>query len=333
MNRTGQEILKRQEAPEQLERLRAQRWLYRKAKGIAFWQFIVAAFVPAALVLPLEHPEVPSYAVVAVVAVAGLAAELLLDQHRRHLRGLAARIQEAFDCDVLDLPWRAGLAGAERPDSAVVKPLAEALQAAASQPLGQKLTEGLAPWYSPKVQALALERARIECQRENCDWDFALRRRYGRWLLTVAIAPAAVILGIALVKDTALDTPLHAPAMLGRLLVILGFPAIWAWREWIAHGESIERLHQIDKAVAVAWEASQGGHRTPEELRQMARDIQDRLLLNRMQSPEVMDWLYNWLRPAQQKAADSAAAARAAEGHAASASSPATDRKPGSDAP
>lgn len=313
MNRTGQEILKRQQAPEQLERLRAQRWLYRKAKGVAFWQSIVAALVPAALVLPLEYPEAPSYAVVAALAVAGLATELFLDHRRRHLRGLAARIQEAFDCDVLDLPWRAGLAGAERPDSAAVKPLAEALQAAASQPRGQKLTQGLAPWYSPKVQTLALERARIECQRTNCDWDFELRRRYGRWLLVVALAPAVVILVIALIKDTALDTPLHAPAVLGRLLVILGFPAVWAWREWIALRESTGRLQEISQAVAVAWEASQGGHRTPEELRQMARDIQDRLLLNRMQSPEVMDWLYNWLRSAQQKAADSAAAARAAE--------------------
>ncbi len=332
MNQTGREIMKRQQAPEQLDRLRAQRWLYRKAKGVAFWQFIVAALLPAALVLPLEHSEIPTYEIVAALAVAGLATELFLDQRRRHFRGLAARIQEAFDCDVLDLPWRAGLAGAERPDPATVKALAEAFRAAASQPRGLKLADGIEAWYSLNVQTLALERARIECQQTNCVWDFELRRRYGRWLCGVALTPAIVIVLIALVKDTALDTPLHAPALLGRLLVIFGFPAVWAWREWFALRESTERLRQINQALAVAWEASRGGHRTPEYLRQMARDIQDRLLFNRMHSPEVMEWIYNWLRPAQQNKADSDAAARAEEDRATS-SSPGANGNSSGDAP
>ncbi len=108
-----------QNTEKQMHRLAAQRQLYATAKRIFGWQVILGGPVAiAGAVLVLFHLEFKVY-----VASWGLLIALCdlfwLTRWQKSLRGAAARIQEAFDCDVLELKWNDLKAG-KHPDPELV---------------------------------------------------------------------------------------------------------------------------------------------------------------------------------------------------------------------
>jgi hypothetical protein len=99
------DISKLQNEPRQLQRLAAQRQLYSTAKKIFGIQLLLGGPVAIGWSLTVvATPEVRGFAAVwgALISFADL---LWLTPWQKRLRERAARIQEAFDCDVLQLSW------------------------------------------------------------------------------------------------------------------------------------------------------------------------------------------------------------------------------------
>ena len=153
-----------QNAAKQIQRLAAQRQLYATAKHVFGWQVALGGPVAiAGAVFVLLRPEFKVY-----VASWGLLVAMCdlfwLTPWQKSLRGNAARIQEAFDCDVLELGWNDLKAG-KHPDPELV-----VVQCTKYQKWADKMPT-LENWYSPRADELPLHIGRIICQRTNCRWD------------------------------------------------------------------------------------------------------------------------------------------------------------------
>src|ERR1035441_3331045 len=93
-----------QNEPRQLQRLAAQRQLYSTAKRIFGIQLVLGG--PVAIGWSLLVVVLPELTGLAAVwgALVSFSDVLWLTPWQKRLRERAARIQEAFDCDVLQLP-------------------------------------------------------------------------------------------------------------------------------------------------------------------------------------------------------------------------------------
>ncbi len=112
---TGARILLKQNEDVELKRLAAQRQLYSEEKyliGIQFW----LAFGGSLGILTWKSIDPSSATQAAAVGILISLVDCLVLQHLRgKCRKNAAKIQEQFDCSVLDLSWNQELIGDELP--------------------------------------------------------------------------------------------------------------------------------------------------------------------------------------------------------------------------
>jgi hypothetical protein len=267
----------------QLERLAAQRRLYSDAKTVLAIHMILSipiVFVWAILVALFPHFRV--YMAFWGVSVA-LLDVVLLTPLQKHLRKRAAKIQEMFDCDVLQMNWNAVKAGR--------RPTPEAIADAASRyeredPGLIKLKE----WYPPQVSSLPIYLARLVCQRVNCWWDAHLRRRYANYVvlcvgvLTVSVLLLGLIGGLTLKEFIlAVLTPLTPAFILGL-------------RQYVTHREAAASLDELRLHAEELWDKALEGEITKEQFQAYSRRLQDEILGNRSRNPLVFDWVYRCLR-------------------------------------
>jgi hypothetical protein len=271
-----------QNAENQIRRLAAQRQLYATAKHVFAWQVAIAGPVAiAGAFLVLLRPEFKVY-----VASWGLLVALCdifwLTKWQKSLRGEAAKIQEAFDCDVLGLKWNDLKAG-KHPDPEVVK-----AQSSKYERWGGMMPT-LKDWYSPRVDELPLHIGRVICQRANCWWDSTQRRHYAAWLVGIAAVTFVLVCGLALAGGASLEglflkgvLPL-APA----LLIVL--------RQWTEQREAADRLDKLKDHCGTIWKAALAG-KSKAALTEMSRNLQDEILENRRKAPPVLDFIFKRLR-------------------------------------
>src|SRR5690606_16492815 len=94
----------KQNDQKQLERLAAQRELYSAAKKWHGWQIILTVLLPVALAIySLINSDFSVFA--AIYGVTIFVIDIwIFDPNIKSKRTKAAKIQELFDCDVLELP-------------------------------------------------------------------------------------------------------------------------------------------------------------------------------------------------------------------------------------
>ena len=165
-------VHERQNSQWALDRLVAQRLLYRQVKTVENWRLALLAFVAALLLWGLIAEE-GSFLQVATTVVVFLwfLDQVVLVRYTGRMKEEAAAIQEDFDCFVLDIPWPEH-GGLERPTEDRVRELAR--KGRETPTVGERVTD----WYGGDdipVDALA---ARLHCQRFNCWWDGRLRREW-----------------------------------------------------------------------------------------------------------------------------------------------------------
>ena len=275
-----------QNSPLQLERLAAQRWLYSKAKTVFIWQLVLSgpvAFALAALALkvPDAKPFIGAWALVLT-----LADIVWLSRWQKRLRETAAKIQEAFDCDVLDLPWH---------EIKVGKPVdPEVVSAAARRYELVALSNGpLHDWYPVIVGVLSTTSARVVCQRVNCWWDAQQRARYTTIakIGTTALILGAIALGFVL-RITLPDFALCIALPLTPLITI-GFRQIYE------NGEAVDRLQKLKEHAEAMWRKLLAGE-SVDALRAVSRALQDEIFDTRKRNPPVLNALYERLRAEQE---------------------------------
>lgn len=266
----------------QLARLAAQRQLYADAKAIHRWEAV--AGVPLTLAIgaaALWAPWARELAVVCSVLLMVLGMPLSAHLQRR-LRGRAARIQELFDCDVLQMEWNEVKCG-RRPGAEFVA------QHEARFRAGGGDMSRLRDWYPPEVAPLSLHQARILCQRTNCWWDGNQRRRYA-WLGLGGTSAA-----VALLVAGGLATGIGA-ANLALAAVPLAVSWAFGVRHFIEHQVAARRVDRLREHAEALWSRASDGTLGAPHASRASRALQDEIFEHRRQNPSTVDWVYDRLR-------------------------------------
>ena len=271
-----------QNTTKQVLRLRAQRQLYATAKIIFGWQvFIGGPLAIATAVLALNLPSSKGY-IAAWALLVTLCDLFWFTPWQKRLRNEAARIQEAFDCDVLELPWNELKAG-KKPDPELIKEQSDLYEEWASS------MHSVQNWYSPSVDALPMPVARIICQRSNCWWDSTQRRHYAAWLIGGTASVFILICLAALCGSSSFE------AFLLKGVIPLAPILLLAIRQHSEQREAATRLDKLKDHCGSIWNTALSG--APETtLSNMSRNLQDEILENRKKAPPVLDFIFKRIR-------------------------------------
>ena len=276
-------IQERQNQPESLAKLAAQRLMYWRAKwmrNIGMVLILIVAIL--GLAASIVEDQGFSYFVSLVALITWFFDQQVLKRKESASKREAATIQEDFDCFVLDLPWPAHK-GIQRPTLDRIKQLASK---ARSKP---KVSEKLDNWYTPDAIPEDPILSKIHCQRMNCWWDVNLRCGWSKvlkvsfWIFAVSVLCLSVVTGITVAK---------LAAIIASNIRILA----WGRSEIKEQAEAIERIDGIHRYLS---NFSDKKPPSPSDIRK----IQDEIFEHRRSNPPVPDRFYWRKRDSQEREA------------------------------
>lgn len=265
----------------QLERLAAQRELYSAAKTWYGWQIVITVILPvtfALLALAKESLSTPS-------ALFGLlsffADSIFIEPSIKSRKEKAAKIQELFDCDVLHLPCA--------PFRASDVQVEEVLNHYNAHAKIQSNVEKLRDWYSPKIGQVPIYVARIICQRTNCWWDANLRKRFANFLRYIGFISLLIVSSIGLMKEMNISS---------ILLIIAGLVPFYQYcnKQYSDNIEAITRLELLYSFAESLWDKAINKCVSEQDLTLESRRLQDEIFNHRVNTPLVLNWIYNRFR-------------------------------------
>lgn len=275
------DIAKKQNTQQQLERLAAQRYLYSRAKSVLGIQLALDLLSP--LVLATIVAFVPGFdASAAFIGIVAGITDLLLESYESSYKRRAADIQEIFDCDVLELECR-DLQVRRRPITEII------LEAARNYRQSDPHYSALKDWYPPVVEKIPLYLARLVCQRINCWWDSQLRRRYASVVVNVLLFLCISVFAIGLINGLTV----------AKLFLAVLFPLlptfIWAYREIKGQTEAANEKDELRRYAEELWEKAIYNRLPVEEIDKKSRNLQDEIYYNRRSNPFILDWFFKRL--------------------------------------
>jgi len=274
-------IQERQNLPESLNKLVAQRLLYRRAKLVRnIGMTLVIVVVILALFGAFVQNKDFSYGVTLAALFTWFIDQFILKELEGMNKKEAAVIQEDFDCAVLDIPW---------PEHKRVKrPTKDRVyQLAVRARRNPKIVKNLEDWYTPNSIPEDKALAQVHCQRMNCWWDVNLRNR---WLTVLAVSFwAFVVIAILLAVLTGI-TVAKFVALIASAIRILAW-GIAELKGQQSAIKNIQGLHEmLDKEDDLSSITSA-----------KIRCFQDEIFEHRRTNPPVPEWFF-WLNRGRQEA-------------------------------
>ncbi|MFL6261417.1 MAG: S-4TM family putative pore-forming effector [Thermoanaerobaculia bacterium] len=275
-------ILVRQNEPLQIKRLRAQRHIYGHAKLILALQSVMVVAIPAlGALFVIYRPEWKATLAFYGISIAILDSVVLEPLHKR-LRRRAAKIQEAFDCYVLELPWDKTHIGSPVEE--------EDIHSASTAHHRGRPDDQLLNWYPAAIAEIRLPLGRIICQRANLRWDADLRRRCRFALASLLFILSIGISWAGLQGGTTLE--LLTLGVLAPLAPIL----LWGIREFQKHGEAAETTERLREKSNDLWKKALEEKLSDTDLLSQSRQLQSEIYDRRSSAPMIFDWIYKLLR-------------------------------------
>jgi hypothetical protein len=275
-----------QNTQKQLERLAAQRELYSSAKRLFSLQIIGNVFIPLTLSLVSTfHGNLSVY-----VAIYGICFfiidSILIEPVIKQRKTKAAKIQELFDSDVLEL--------SKSPFKTVEDvTVEEVLTHFDAHRKIESNIEKIKNWYDADLDALDISDARLICQRINYSWECGLRSAYGNLLKIInVLLPLAVFITALFVNLSIEQTALIG----GGLLPLFRFLT----KQYQENKEASEKLTRLNNYFDKLWGRLLKGEIDKKEMEEAARRIQDEIYDNRIKSPLIPDRFYRFYRPKEE---------------------------------
>ena len=220
-------IPQRQLLPAMLSLVRARTLAYRRAKRCQAFVLALNLLLPvvsaaAAVFMPDARP-----AIAVCALLLGIFDVTAIDAWMKARLKVGAKLQEEFDCEVLDIDWNEFVAG--------TKMDAEASYEDGCRTLDDVDERRLRDWYPVVVAETSLEVARVICQRENLVYDSDLRVAYRRVLFWFVVVFVVVFSAASLAFN---------PSFMSLVLALVpAAPALtWALRENKRQGDTLETL-------------------------------------------------------------------------------------------
>lgn len=277
------EIAAKENSDLQLLRLAAASQVYLRGKRILSIQAILTVLGGfASALLSASFPQFKVWAAFYAFTVALLDAVVLERVQSEH-RQTGARIQELFDCELFQFPWRYLVVG-ERPTPELVT------EQGAIYKRKHADASHLRDWYPPSVSALSLSLATLVCQRANAWWDSTLRKRYCTGLKVILWALVIFVFALAILRGMTMDV--FVLAVLAPLTPAL----LWGVREIHKNSVAAEDLCRLETHINQLWHETLKGSLANDSTGAESILIQNQLFHWRSTNPFVFNWVYRLLR-------------------------------------
>lgn len=269
-------ILANQNKPENLQKLAAQRQLYKTAKRLLIWQIILTVPVTIALSFcKLLQDSLFGFSVTAFVALYGILlaiADIFIFNHFiSQYRTDAAKIQELFDCSAYEMSWNNIEIGKE-PNQELINEFSNQYVEIPDSPLTD--------WYPFEIGSMDKQQAILTCQKTNLYYDASLRRMYKNIALIVSIATFIILIATSIGKNISLPSFIVYVLAPFFPILILTFKIIFE------HGKSIKSASELHDRVNVV-----NPYNAPSM--EQLRSIQNKIYCHRKDSPLMPDFFYN----------------------------------------
>ncbi len=285
------QINTRQNEPDSIDKLAAQKQIYSDAKNLIGWYLVLS--IPVMIVLTvIVKPlllinwfgigKVDLSDWIAIFALLLTIFELgLIKPKVSLLKEKAAKIQEEFDCYVLGIEWNEILCG-NKPCGSDVRTFADK-----SDVKGNDRSK-FSDWYTTGVEQVDSVRAALLCQNENLGWDINQRQKY----VKLVGGALVVFLVVTFCAGFYADSSLKAIIM---SVVIPSLPFIsYAITNYHENREAIEKK----KALKAATEKVDA---IANPTLKYVRNIQNLIYWNRANNSLIFDWYYDWYRDTSQR--------------------------------
>jgi len=283
------QITERQKQDHFVRMLAAQRQLYDDEKRwLGIW--LVVAPVIAAMGTGAIRALTPYIAYLVWLSVIVMLGEFVALDLIMKRRKEAAKVQELYDCELLEIPWN---------DAQARKPKPETIAAAAQRHLDRATPEEqerLRKWYTSVVDELPLHQARIVCQRQNIWWDSQQRREYSFWVCGVVILLIISVISIGVVANWNLQQFFAGPVSLSLPLILLGL------KNAGDHRKAADRLDELRDFADDLWTQANAPTAQIDVIERGSRELQTQIFRHRSENPPVFSWVYRRLRDKYEEA-------------------------------
>jgi hypothetical protein len=275
-------IVTKQELPENIELLAAQRNLYSRAKNIiGFQMFLSVPVAISAAITTIARPELKGY--IALWGILVVVFDLFVfTPWVKKLRDNAARVQELFDTKVMGLEWNEISVG-KRPEPELIH------EEAQRHGLQEEDVASLKKWYPVIIEEVPEVFGIIISQRSNVWWDCKMRRKYSLFIrvLLVSIALGSIGYGLYEKKDMF--------EFLAYIVAPLASTYLFGYRQMVEHSDAAERLDKLRELAEKIWSEAKGG-KDATLVKQKCRALQDQIFEHRKKNPPIFDFLFKWFR-------------------------------------
>lgn len=267
-----------QNTPKQLERLAAQRELYTSAKRYYLLQLWGSIAIPViASIAAIYHNNLSSF--VGLYGICFLIIDVaIVERIITEKRTKAAKVQELFDCDVLQLKH----SPLKIVDDVAVEEVLD--QYDAYQKAQNDITK-LRDWYPKETSVLGIRYARLICQKTNCWWDSKLRTVYYGLLRLVSIMMILLLVVYGFIEGLRLE---QVVLIASGLIPFFQFSA----RQSSENNEAAQRLNRVNQYISDVWKDILNRSIDEASLEEASRRIQDEFYENRIRSPLILDSFY-----------------------------------------
>ncbi|MBN3851255.1 hypothetical protein G3N58_31200 [Paraburkholderia sp. Ac-20342] len=274
------EIARRQNEKQMLAVAWERRRVYDRVKVVQGILVIVSLFMPVlGVIVAIWAQSLKPYVALASLIV-GCTDAAFVDRWIKRQMKEGARLQEHFDCSVLELPWNRFLSGS---------PIDAEDIAAYRQTCPPGDGGAMRDWYAPSVSRLPVPAARLACQRSNLRYDLRLRRRYCTIVTIAMVVVVVAAFAIAVVQNPSMSSFVLSGAVPVMPLVL------WGVRERNRQLDASALVERLKAHVEKLWESVLAGE-GDNVLTMSSRELQDAIFSHRVSSPLVFNWLYSRLR-------------------------------------
>lgn len=277
MNNIGLFIVKTQNEEYSLRCLAAMNKIYSEAKILFGCQILLTTGIVVFLSLINMFYPIESLLVIYCILIT-IADSVLINDLIMKKKKIASSIQEIFDTKVLQLEWNNLI---DTVDYEIIYRYSEKSKKKQS-------LENFANWYSTEIQEVPGDAAKIICQYSNCRYDLSLRKNFSNYLYSLLAVSSALIFSFALIKDLTLE----------KVFIIILFPLlpiiVFCIEKIKENNRSMVSLERMKERSKMVWKETIENKSL--NLLKAARQIQDTIYQNRINSPLIFDWFYNYSR-------------------------------------
>lgn len=290
-----------------LRKLASQRFLYSFAKKLLSLQLIIdvpflitisiiVAFLKSDTIMKNLNMQI--YDGSWIIAILGIGIfffdALAFDNIINLKKELAAKIQEEFDCEVLNISWNDISVGSHPRKEDIVK--------YSNMYLKKKNFSALNNWYPKIVETIPIHAARIICQKSNLWWDSEIRSSFTRVIVIITVMMFLILLIIGMTSKLTVTNFLYS--VIAPFMPIFGF----CIKQVMANKKAITRINHLNNKAEDIWnELIHDRSSHPDKYFCISRTLQDGIFMCRRDNPLIFDFFYELMRNKQERIMTSSA--------------------------